>query len=345
MSRSLVVAAIVVGIAALAGVAGARPQANIFALHQLVADSGDASLVNGWGLVAGPTTPWWTSNNGTNTSTLYNGAGTKSALTVSVPGGPTGIVFNGNANDFAVTQNGKTGAARFNFATEGGQILGWSPTVNGTVAIPGVDRSSTGAVYKGLATVNDRLYATDFHNNRVDVFDASFAPVTAAFKDASIPKGYAPFGIQAINGNVFVTYAKQDAQKKDDVPGGGAGYVDEFSPDGQLVARVAKGGRKNAPPNAPWGLAMAPASFAPFGGDLLIGNFGDGRISAYQDRGNGHWVYKGQLRIGNGTLLAIDGLWGIGFGNDAAAGPSGTLYYAAGPGDEAHGAFGSITSG
>ena len=345
MSRMLVVTGVLIAIAALAGVAGARPQANVFAPHQLVADTGDASLVNGWGLVAGPTTPWWTSNNGTNTSTLYNGAGTKSALTVSVPGGPTGIVFNGNASDFAVTQNGKTGSARFIFATEGGQILGWSPTVNGTVAIPGVDRSSTGAVYKGLATVNDRLYATDFHNNRVDVFDASFAPVTAAFKDASIPKGYAPFGIQAINGNVFVTYAKQDAQKKDDVPGGGAGYVDEFAPDGKLVARVAKGGRKNAPPNAPWGLALAPASFAPFGGDLLIGNFGDGRISAYQDRGNGHWVYKGQLRTGNGTLLAIDGLWGIAFGNDAAAGPSGTLYYAAGPGDEAHGAFGSITSG
>src|SRR5947207_6776141 len=137
MSRSLVVAGVVIGIAALAGVAGARPQANVFALHQLVADSGDPSLVNGWGLVAGPTTPWWTSNNGTNTSTLYNGAGTKSALTVSVPGGPTGIVFNGNANDFAVTQNGKTGAARFIFATEGGQVVGWSRTVNGTVAIPG----------------------------------------------------------------------------------------------------------------------------------------------------------------------------------------------------------------
>src|SRR5690348_9115333 len=139
MSRTLVVTGILIAIAALAGVAGARPQANVFALHQLVADSADASLVNGWGLVAGPTTPWWTSNNGTNTSTLYSGTGTKVALTVSVPGGPTGAVFNASTADFVVTQNGKSGAARFLFATEGGMILGWSPTVNATVAIPGVD--------------------------------------------------------------------------------------------------------------------------------------------------------------------------------------------------------------
>jgi len=330
----------------LAGIAGARPQAgNVYTAHALVTDSSDASLVNGWGLVAGPTTPWWTSNNGTNTSTLYSGTGTKAALTVSVPGAPTGAVFNANASDFAVTQNGKSGSARFIFSTEGGTILGWSSSVNANTAIPGVDKSSTGAVYKGLATLNDRLYATDFHNGRVDVFDASFAPVSAAFKDAKIPKGFAPFGIQALAGNLFVTYAKQDAARKDDVPGGGAGYVDEFSPTGQLVARVAQGGRKNAPPNAPWGLALAPASFGTFGGDLLVANFGDGRISAYKDNGGGHWVYKGQLRLGDGTLLQIDGLWGIAFGNDAAAGPSSTLYYAAGPGGESHGAFGTVSAG
>jgi uncharacterized protein (TIGR03118 family) len=341
--RALAGLAVVAGV--LATAAGARQQANVYAVHQLVTDSSDKSLVNGWGLVAGPTTPWWTSNNGTNTSTLYTGTGTKAPLTVTVPGGPTGTVFNGNAADFAVTQNGKSGAARFLFATESGMIVGWSPTVNGAQAIPGVDRSAGGAIYKGLATLNDRLYATDFHNGRVDVFDASFAPVTAPFKDARIPKGYAPFGIQAIGGNIFVTYAKQDGQKKDDVPGGGNGYVDEFSPDGQLVARVASGGRKNAPPNAPWGLAIAPASFGVFGGDVLVGNFGNGRISAYQDRGGGHWVYKGQLRLGDGTLLTVDGLWGMGFGNDSAAGPSNTLYFAAGPVGEAHGSFGSVTSG
>src|SRR5215470_14918005 len=155
--------------AAVAGTANGRTAAGIFNVHALVSDSGgtaapatDSSLVNGWGLSAGPTTPWWTSNNGTNTSTLYSGAGVKSALTVSVPGGPTGTVFNANAQAFVVTADGKSGSARFLFATQDGKILGWSPTVNGTVAVTAVDSSSQGARYDGLATINDRLYATDF---------------------------------------------------------------------------------------------------------------------------------------------------------------------------------------
>jgi len=336
-----------VGLAAAAALAASTASAGIqddrYAVQDLVADTGDASLVNAWGLSAGPTTPWWSSNNGTSTSTLYNGSGVKQALTVSVPGGPTGTVFNGVATDFVVSQAGKSGGARFLFATEGGQILGWSPTVNGTVAVPGAS-STNGAVYKGLAIAADRLYATDFHNGRVDVFDKSFAPVSLPFQDAKLPKGYAPFGIQAIGGSIFVTYARQDAAKKDDVPGGGAGYVDQFTTDGRLVARVASGGRKNSPPNAPWGLAMAPAGFGVFGGDLLVGNFGNGRISAYQDRGGGKWVFKGQLRRGDQSLVAIDGLWAIAFGNGAAAGPASSLYFAAGPGGEAHGRFGAITA-
>jgi uncharacterized protein (TIGR03118 family) len=290
-------AAAAVTVALVAGSASAGVKDDVFSVHNLVGDSAgaataaDAALVNGWGLSAGPTTPWWVSNNGTSTSTLYNGSGAKQALAVSVPGAPTGTVFNGAATDFVVSQNGKSAAARFLFATEGGQILGWSPTVNGTVAIPGADSSAGGAVYKGLTTAADRLYATDFHNGRVDVFDSAFKPVSLPFADAKLPKGYAPFGIQAIGTSIFVTYAKQDAAKKDDVAGGGAGYVDQFTLDGQLVARVASGGRKNAPPNAPWGLALAPASFGVFSGDLLIGNFGIGRISAYQDRGGGKWVF------------------------------------------------------
>jgi uncharacterized protein (TIGR03118 family) len=338
--------------ASLAGSGAAAPQDNAFTVANLVADTGaaaeinDASLVNPWGLSAGPTTPWWASNNGTSTSTLHDGSGAKQALTVTVAGGPTGTVFNGSSTDFVVTQNGKSGAARFLFATEAGTILGWSPAVNGTTALPGVDNSAQKAVFKGLATLNDRLYATDFHNGRVNVFDASFKPVTVAggFRDAKLPKGYAPFGIQAMSGNIFVTYAKQDRAKHDDVAGPGLGYVDEFTPDGKLMARVASGGRKNAPPNAPWGLALAPSSFGPFAGDVLIGNFGNGRISAYKDNGGGKWVYKGQLRRGNGTLIAIDGLWAIAFGNGAAAGPTTSLYFAAGPGGEAHGLFGSITA-
>jgi uncharacterized protein (TIGR03118 family) len=323
--------------ALLAGTAGAGVQDDRYAVSNLVADSAggaaatDGSLVNGWGLVAGPTTPWWTANNATNTSTLYNGAGAKQALTVAVAGSPTGAVFNGVASDFPVSQGGKSGQARFIFSTEAGTILGWSPTVNGTVAVVAADHSSTGAVYKGLATAADRLYATDFHNGRVDVFDKAFAPVTLASG--------------AINNNIFVTYAKQDAQAHDDVAGGGLGYVDEYTIDGQFVARVETGGRKNSPPNAPWGLALAPSTgFGVFSGDLLIGNFGNGRIAAYQDRGGGKWVYKGELRHGDGTLVTIDGLWGLEFGNGSAAGPATTLYFTSGPGGEKHGLFGSITA-
>jgi uncharacterized protein (TIGR03118 family) len=320
---------------------------NVYSLKSLVTDSTDPSLVNGWGLVAGPTTPWWTSNNGTNTSTLYGGAGNKLTLTVSVPGGPTGTVFNGSSSSFVVSQDGKSGAARFIFATEAGTILGWSSTVAATTAIPGLDRSSQGAVYKGLALLNDRLYATDFHNARVDMVDSSFNVVSSAtaFRDKQIPKGWAPFGIAALGGNIYVTYARQDAARKDDVAGGGLGYVDEFTPDGALVARVAKRGGVHAPLNAPWGLALAPATFGSFAGDLLVGNFGDGRISAYQPKSGGGFAYKGQLRLGTGAPIVIDGLWGLSFGNGAAAGPADSLYFAAGPEDESHGALGVITAG
>jgi uncharacterized protein (TIGR03118 family) len=344
-------AGVLVAVAAAATAAQGRQGAGIYAVHALVSDSGastaatDASLVNAWGLSAGPTTPWWAANNGTNTSTLYSGTGAKIALTVAVPGAPTGTVFNGSAADFVVSENGKSGAARFLFATEGGTILGWTPAVNGTTAIAGADRSGAGAVYKGLAIANDRLYATDFHNGRVDVFDASFKLIaTSGFKNAKVEKGFAPFGIQALDGNIFVTYAKQDAAAKDDVPVPGKAYVDEFTPDGQLVASVVNSGKKRAPLNAPWGLALAPADFGSFAGDLLVGNFGNGRVSAYTQQGS-KWVYKGQLRVADGTPIAIDGLWAIAFGNGAAAGPKNTLYFLSGPSDEKHGLYGSITAG
>ena len=199
----------------------------------------DTSLVNGWGLSASATSPWWTSNNKSNTSTLYTGLGSKNALTVTVAGGPTGTVANANTAAFVISQNGVSSSSRFLFDTQAGQILGWAPTVNGTQAVVAVDNSSKGALYDGLATLNDRLYAADFHNGRVDSFDSSFKPLTLPFSDPKLPKGFAPFGIQALAGNIFVTYAKQDAAKKVSVPGTGVGYVDEFTPDGALVARVA----------------------------------------------------------------------------------------------------------
>ena len=351
--KTVALAAAALFFAVVAVAAGGRTAVDIYTVHPLVSDStatpagaNDASLVNGWGLSAGPTTPWWAANNGSNTSTLYSGAGVKAALTVSVAGAPTGTVFNGNAADFVVSDSGKSGAARFLFATEDGKILGWTPTVNGTTAVVGADRSSVSASYKGLAVANDRLYATDFHNGRVDVFDASFKLITTSggFKDPKVAKGFAPFGIQAIGGNIFVTYAKQDAAKKDDVPVPGQAYVDEFTPDGQLVASVVNSGKKNAPLNAPWGLAMAPADFSVFGGDLLVGNFGNGRISAYTQRG-AKWVFKGQLKLAAGEPIEIDGLWAIAFGNGSAAGPTNSLYFLSGPSDEKHGLYGSITAG
>jgi uncharacterized protein (TIGR03118 family) len=345
--------ALAIAVAAAAALAGtSRAASGAYTVAPLVADrpatpaaSTDASLVNGWGLSAGPTTPWWASDNGTSLSTLYSGTGAKVPLTVSVPGGPTGTVFNGSATDFVVSQNGSSGAARFLFATESGTILGWNPAVNGTVALVGADRSSVGAVYKGLAVAGDRLYATDFHNGRVDVFDSSFKSVSSAggFTDPKVAKGFAPFGIQALGGDIFVTYAKQDADRHDDVAVAGQAYVDEFTPDGQLVASVVNSGKKNAPLNAPWGLALAPASFGSFGGDLLVGNFGNGRVSAYTKHGS-TWVYKGQLRLGDGTPIAIDGLWALAFGNGSAAGPANSLYFLAGPQSEQHGLFGSITA-
>jgi uncharacterized protein (TIGR03118 family) len=349
MAFALAIAAVAVLGADGAGAAGSK----IFNVTNLVSDGSitavatDPALVNGWGLSATATSPWWVANNGSNNSTLYNGAGTKSATVVAVSGGPTGTVSNSNAADFVISQGSVSASSRFLFATEGGTIQGWAPTVSAASAVVGVDNSPAGAVYKGLATLNDRLYATDFHNARVDVFDSSFKPVplTNAFKDPKIPNGWAPFGIQALNGNIFVTYALQDKAKHDDVAGGGLGYVDEFSPDGVLIANVASKGKKNAPLNAPWGLAMAPASFGVYGGDLLVGNFGSGRIDAYQPVSTTHFAYKGQLRVANGAPITLDGLWAIAFGNDGAAGPSTSLFFASGPTGEKHGLLGSIAVG
>jgi uncharacterized protein (TIGR03118 family) len=326
----------------------AKDGVNEFVVRNLVSNGSvpgtttDASLVNAWGLVASSTSPWWTSNNGTNTSTLYNGAGAKIPLTVAVDGGPTGIVFNGNASAFVLP--GGTTAGRFLFAAEDGKLRGWN---SGTTAVVTADRSSGGAVYKGLAiaTLPDgtpRLYATDFHNGRVDMFDAGWQVVTIAnaLVDNKVPKGFAPFGIQTIGQRVFVTYAKQDAAKKDDVKGRALGWFSVYDLNGKLLSRVGPRG----PLNAPWGLAMAPTSFGKFGGDLLVGNFGDGRISVYEERSNGKWAYRGSLRNGAAQPITIDGLWALEFGNGAAAGPTDSLFFTAGPNDEKAGVYGSITA-
>src|SRR6266576_3740687 len=329
----------------------ASPSARFYAQHNLISDGAvsadhvDAALVNAWGLVASATSPWWVADNGTDSSTLYNGnTGATLALRVGVASAPTGVVFNGGAS-FVVTNGAASGPARFIFATESGAILGWNPAVVGSRAVVAVDNSGAGAVYKGLAITatagGDRLYATNFHAGTVDVFDAAFHPVPGGFSDAALPPGYAPFGIRNLGGTIYVTYALQDADQHDDVAGVGHGFVDAFDTQGNLLRRVASRGRLNSP----WGLAVAPSDFGAVSGGLLVGNFGDGHINAFDPhrfQGNGQLRQQGQLHAADGRPIAIDGLWALAFGNGAAAGPTNALFFTAGPFGEQHGLFGKL---
>ena len=320
-------------------------QRNLVSDGAVSADLVDPALVNAWGLVSSTTSPWWVADNGTGLSTLYNGnTGAKVALTVSVPGAPTGIVFNSGAS-FVVASGTKSGPGRFIFASEDGTISGWNPAVAATQAVVGVDNSAVGAVYKGLAIAStaagDRLYATNFHAGTVDVFDDGFHPVLGGFTDADLPPGYGPFGIRLLGGTIYVTYALQDADKHDDVAGEGHGFVNAFDTEGHWLRRVASRGRLNSP----WGLALAPADFAAVSGDLLVGNFGDGHINAFDPQrfqGNGQLRQQVQLHAADGRPIAIDGLWALAFGNGAAAGPTNALFFTAGPFGEQHGLFGKL---
>ena len=309
----------------------------------------DPNLVNAWGLAFSATSPAWIADNGTGLSTLYDGNGNIISLVVQIPspsaltgGTPTGIVANvsTSATSFAVTG----GSSKFIFATEDGIIAGWP---GGTQAIIAVDNSNPPppampAVYKGIALSaggsGQLLYATDFRNGRVDVFSNTFAPATlpaGAFNDPNLPSGYAPFGIQAISGNIYVTYAKQVLGSDDEAHGQGLGVVDVYDPNGVLLDRVATHGKLNAP----WGIAMAPAGFGKFSNSLLIGNFGDGTINAYDPRTH---ELLGQLRGQDGKTIKIDGLWALEFGNGFNSQPVNTLFFTAGPDDENHGLFGRI---
>jgi uncharacterized protein (TIGR03118 family) len=257
------------------------------------------------------------------------------------PAAPTGMVFN-DTSAFEVAAGGPP--ARFIFATEDGTISAWN---TGTNAVLGFDNSASGTVYKSLALASSGgsnfLYAADFHHARIDVFDGSFRPVTlpGAFSDPAIPAGYAPFGIHNLGGNLYVTYAMQDANKHDDVAGPGHGYVDLFDSSGHLVKRFVSGD----PLDSPWGMALAPAGFAQFSGDLLISNFGGGRINAF-DAATG--AFKGPLTTTNGAPIEIDGIWALKFGNGGSGGDGGRLYFTAGIAGggnlEDHGLFGSISA-
>jgi uncharacterized protein (TIGR03118 family) len=310
----------------------------------------DANLQNTWGLARGPTTPWWIANNGTASTSVYTAAGARVDIgglpAQGVPGDPTGAVFSGIAGQFQVgTAASPTalGTSNFIFDSEDGTISAWR--IGSTAAQVTVDMSSSGAVFKGLAISNGtsgpRLYATDFANNRVDVFDGSWNPVKTpgAFVDPRLPEHFSPFGIQTIGDRVFVTYGKQMAGSTDEAHGRGLGIVDAYDLDGKFLTRVAQHGQLNAP----WGLAWAPTSFGRFGGDLLVGNFGDGQINAYQEMQNGHFEHRGTLHAAMHGKLSIDGLWALEFGNTGPNGDPNTLFFTAGIQDEAHGLFGTIT--
>jgi uncharacterized protein (TIGR03118 family) len=326
-------------------------QTNLVSDRSGAAELTDPNLKNAWGLAMGPTTPLWVADNGTSVSTLYGitpggASATQVPLTVTLPpmdSNPTGQVFNPTSG-FVVKTKAGSGPGLFIFSSEGGQIIAWNPVadpvVNGASTATVEYNSPAGAVFKGLTQASTRfgtfLYATDFHNGRVDVFDSRFHLVRlpGSFRDRRLPRGYAPFGIREINGLIYVTYAKQDADRHDDVAGRGHGFIDVFTPSGFLVERLVSRGDLNSP----WGLAVAPKGFGPFGGKLLVGNFGDGLIHAYS-------LFSGRpdgtLRGRHHQPVRIDGLWALQFGT-ATTGGTGTLLFSAGPNGEADGLLGAL---
>lgn len=300
----------------------------------------DGSLVNAWGVSYGPTGPFWVSDNGTGLSTLYSvnpatDAVSKIGLTVAIPGegSVTGQSFN------AAAGSGAFHADNFLFVSEDGTVSGWRGAL-GTAAET-LQPGSSANVYKGTATAavggHSYLYSTNFRSGAIDVLkgDASAPSLSGSFSDPGLPAGYAPFNIEKIGDKLFVTYAQQNALKHDDVAGAGHGFVDAYDLSGHLLGRIASGGTLNSP----WGLAVAPASFGSFAGDLLVGNFGDGRINAFSLATDS---FVGQLSGPDGAALSIEGLWGIIPGNGGAAGSSSDLFFTAGPDGESNGLFGAV---
>jgi uncharacterized protein (TIGR03118 family) len=352
----LIAVAAALALLVLPGMAFARANAGVGFYQQTnltsnlpgIASFTDPNLTNPWGISSAPGGPFWISDNGSGKSTLYDNNGTPQSLVVSIPssvrrvaGTPTGTVFNSDTTAFIVSKKGVSGASLFLFATEDGTISGWSPGVDMTHAILAVNNSGSGAVYKGLAIGTNSsgifLYAANIHAGTIDVFDKKFAltRLSGSFTDPYLPDGYAPFDIQNINGKLYVTYAKQNAQKNGDVPGAGHGFVDVFNTDGHLIKRLVTRGQLNSP----WGLALAGASFGKFSHDLLVGNFGNGHINAF-DPNTG--AFLGQLTDQQGHPIIIDGLWSLMFGLGGQAGNPNQLFFTAGIHNEADGLFGMI---
>jgi uncharacterized protein (TIGR03118 family) len=341
----------------------------------------DPNLKNPWGLTRSSGSPWWINTNQTGTSALFDGKGNPINIFADpagstfdnfvivpppgfakpgTPSAPTGVVFNGSPTDFLLNKGTPKGKpAVFIFVTEDGTISGWNPAVNlaaganppsinPALEVDNSDNgSSKGAVYKGAtsADIDGKrfLYVTNFRSAKVEVYDSSFHRFylakhgdADAFEDESIPRGFAPFNIQNIGGSLLVTYAKQDAARHDDVAGEGNGYVDIFSPTGKLEGRLEHGPWLNSP----WGVVWTPRDFGEFSNSILVGNFGSGWIAAFN--GFTH-KFIGFVKNPDDTLLSIDGLWSLTFGNDGTAGPATTLFFSAGPNQEQDGLFGTLT--
>jgi uncharacterized protein (TIGR03118 family) len=331
-------------------------QSNLISDVPGLAQFTDSKLVNPWGLSLGQTGPFWFSDNSTGVSTLNTNDG--SALTgmpplvAAVPGlpgepgglgSPTGTVFNGGSG-FLVSQGGQSGSSVFLFATEEGTIAGWSPGVNMIQAVTAVNESQTpgrGPVYTGLTLASNAdgtfLYAANFRADAIDVFNQDFQAVQwqGAFEDPSLPAGFVPFNVQAIGADIFVTYTEQNDGRYDHGTGPGNGYIDQYDTSGHLLGRLISQG----PLNSPWGIAVAPSNFGEFQGDLLVGNFGDGRINAFNPQSG---AFLGSVTDAAGQPMTIPGLWGLSFGNNGDAGAANALYFTAGVGNEYHGLFGSV---
>jgi uncharacterized protein (TIGR03118 family) len=325
-----------------------------------VAANVDPNLVNPWGVSFSAASPFWVSDNVTGLATLYRAAGVPRSLVVTIappasppPGftasAPTGQVNNGTTG-FVVSNglqptdpNFKSGPAAFIFATEDGTISGWNPTVNGTNSIREVDNSSnptpaTGAVYKGLAIATNNgstfLYATNFRAGTVEMYNSSFGLVKS-FTDTNLPtvptgtptgQNWAPFNVQLLNGQLYVTFVLQNAAKHDDVAGAGNGFVDVFDLNGNFVKRLINTGPGD-PLDSPWGLAIAPAGFGAFADDLMVGNFGNGEINAF-DPSSG--AFRGTLDASSGNPIEIPGLWDLTIANSGAGVDPNGIYFTAG---------------
>ena len=319
-------------------------QTNLVSDGAVAALHTDPNLVNPWGVAITNTGNVWVANNGTDTSTFYDQAGTPQSLVVAIPGPggtgsgtPTGVAFN-KSKSFKVSNGTASAASEYVFVGEDGVISGWAPTLDLTHAFVAVDHSSAGDVFKGVALQGNKIYATDFHHGTVEVFDKNFAPVTlkaGAFTDSTLPAGFAPFGISSVKGKIFVTYALQDIDAHDDLPGAGVGFVDEFSSSGKLIKRVASGGELNSP----WAVTIAPSGWGKFSGDILVGNFGDGHITVFDKHNND----IGQLASSNGSAISIGGLWALTPGVQSKIAKH-EIFFAGGTNDEADGLFGVLSA-